>query len=479
MMLELNRSHFMMRTTLLCGMVLSVIPFLSPAKDFPLEFKTLTAEEAMAFPGGSGLYGQLRLEKPGDITKAPPAISKHPLYGQLSNGTNRLFFRLDESQGDGKGYDRLIVDMNQNGDLTDDLVATRVEQPHPASGVSRTEMALFGPIPVPEGKKIGAWRPIYFAQMYLFTPPAEAGTNTRNVFLGQLRFKAGWYLETTVELDGVTRKVGIVDGNCNFHLGNLNQPVTYPNGKETNWYFSGGDYFLVDNNGSGKFESSVGNSASAPFGPLLYLGAKPYKAVLAADDKSLALEPWTGPLAELALQPHGEQVSGISVAWEKAPEQWQLLQLGVENGKAKVPPGNYWLYTCTIKVKAAAGDTLILSGYKRTPTGTAKAEAGASMPFKCGSPLEIKVASERDTRNMDATAPESGSGLVRLFRGSTRAEKPLQQLIQASVIGVGGEQYSSFFLKETKGNLRQPPKPTFVITTTDGKEVASGNLEFG
>jgi hypothetical protein len=469
----------MIKTTLLCGAVLTAIPFLAPAKDFPLEFKTLNAKEVMAFPGGSGISGSLRLDKPGAITKAPPAVSKHPLYGELSIRTNRMWFRIDESKGDGRGYDRLIVDLNQNGDLTDDAMAVRVEQPGQTSAADRTEIALFGPIPVPEGKKIGAWRPIYFAQMYLYTPPADAVANRNTSYLGQLRFKAGWYLETTVDFDGVTRKVGVVDGNSNFRLGDFNQPTTYQNGTETNWYFQGGDYFLVDNDGSGKFESSIGSNVSAPFGPVLYLGTKPYKAVLAADDKSLALEPWTGPLAELALQPHGEQVNGLQVAWEAAPGEWQLLQPGVENAKAQVPPGNYRLYTCTLKAKTAVGETLILSGYKRTPKDTIKAEAGVSTPFKCGAPLEVKVTSARDARNSGSTASGSGSFLDWFFGGSAGAEPVLQQLIQASVFGAGGEMYSSFYLKEDKGNLRQPPKPAFAINTADGKQVASGNMEFG
>ena len=469
----------MKKTMLVYSLVLLAIPILAPAKDFPLEFKTLNAEEAMAFPSGSGLYGTLQLDKPAAITKAPPAISKHPLYGELVIQTNRLWFRIDESKGDGKGYDRLIVDLNQNGDLTDDAVVARVEQPRQTSASDRTEIALFGPLPVPEGKMIGTWRPIYFAQMYLYTPPADAVANRNTSFLGQLRFKAGWYLETTVDFDGVTRKVGIVDGNCNFRLGDFSQPTTYQNGTETNWYFQGGDNFLVDNYGSGKFENSIGSSAAAPFGPLLYLGAKPYKTVLAADCKSLALEPWTGPLAELALQPHGEQVNGIQVAWEAAPGQWQLLQPGVENGKARVPSGNYRLYTCTLKVKTAAGETLILNGSKRTPKDTIKAGAGVATPFQCGAPLEVKVTAVRDNRNSGSTASESGSFLDRFFGGSAGSEPELQQLIQASVFGAGGEMYSSFYLKEDKGNLGQPPKPAFTINTTDGKQVASGNMEFG
>ena len=467
----------MIKTTLFCGVVLTAIPFLAPAKDFPLEFKTLNAEEAMSFPGGSGISGPLQLDKPGAITKAPPAISKHPLYGQLSDRTNHLWFRIDESKGDGKSYDCLIVDMNQNGDLTDDPVVMRVDKPVPMI-TTNNERSVFGPIAVPEAKKIGVWQPIYYAQMYVYNLPARIKSGDRSSYLGQLRLRPGWYLETTVDVDGVTRKVGIVDGNCSFRLGEASQPVTYHNGTETNWYFSGGDNFLLDNDGSGKFRSSVGNDESSPFGPLLYLGAKPCKAVLAADDKSLALEPWSGPLAELALQPHGEQVSEIQVAWESAPDQWQLLQPGVENGKAKVPPGGYRLIGCTLKVNSAAGgETLILDAFKRTPEGTVKAEAGATAPFKCGSPLEVKVTSERDTRN-DVSSMQAFDPMLDRPKGGASSEKPVQQLIQAYVVGAGGETYGSFYL-QGKGKLHDPPNPVFTVTNAKGKQVASGNMEFG
>ena len=323
---------------LLCGVVLTAMPFLGLAKDFPLEFKTLSAQEAMSFPGGSGMYGSLQRGKPAGITKEPPALSKHPLYGQLTIQTNRLWFRLDESKGNGQGYDRLLVDMNQNGDLTDDPVAQRVEQAGQTTATSRPEITLFGPIPAPDNRKIGTWRPIYFAQLYLVTRPADVGVNQDNFYLGQLRLKAGWYLETLVEFDGVKRSVGIVDANCNFRLGEPNKPITYQNNTETNWYFQGGDYFIVDKDGTGKFKSSVENSVSAPFGPMLYLGAKPYKAVLAADCKSLGLEPWTGPLAELALQPHGEQVSGIQVAWESAPTNGNCFSPALKTGRPVCRP---------------------------------------------------------------------------------------------------------------------------------------------
>ncbi len=158
----------MTKAMLLCGVVLTIMPFLLPAKDFPLEFKTLTAPEAMSFPGGVGSYGMIQPARPAGIAKEPPAVSKHPLYGQLSVQNRLMLFRIDESKGDGQGYDRLLVDMNQNGDLTDDAAAPRVEQGGPTPASQQPVIALFGPIPAPDSKMIGAWRPIYFAQMYLY-----------------------------------------------------------------------------------------------------------------------------------------------------------------------------------------------------------------------------------------------------------------------------------------------------------------------
>jgi hypothetical protein len=466
----------MRRLILLCGAM--ALAAGAAGKDFPLEFKTLTAQEAMAFPGGAGLSGVFQGGRASGIRKEPPAISKHPLYGQLTGQTpsDRFWFRLDESKGDGKGYDRLIVDLNRNGDLTDDAVAARVVEPASpkVTSSSQREVALFGPIQGPKDRMIGGGRPIYFAQMDFLSLSSVSAANARLNLLGVLRLKVGWYLETTVEFDGTAHKVGIFDGNCNLRLGDTITPTTSSGGAEATWYFQNGDYFLQDIGGSGKFVNSPAGTESSPFGPVLYLGAKPYQAALSADGKSLALDPWSGPLAELVLPPQGELVGRIQVAWESAPGRWQLLQPGIKHGRAEVPPGNYRLYTCTLRTQTSAGDSLILTGTKRIPKDTIKAVAGVTTPFKCGGPLEIKVTSERDTRASSAT----GGLLGRAVSGLGGSGAPLQQLIRASVVGAGGETYSSFVLEGRNGR-RQPPPPTFTITTADGKQVASGNMEFG
>src|ERR1035437_6542110 len=109
----------MFRPTFVCGLVAVAVVVTVTAEDFPLTFRTIPAKEVMSFPGGSGTYGQLATAQPAKLRKEPKAKSRHPLYGVCRDlpTSSSFLFRLDESKGDGKGYDQLIVDMNQNGDL--------------------------------------------------------------------------------------------------------------------------------------------------------------------------------------------------------------------------------------------------------------------------------------------------------------------------------------------------------------------------
>ena len=138
-------------------------------EDFPLTFRTIPAKDVMSFPGGSGTYGQVGQAKPAKLRKEPKAMSRHPLYGVCRDTPTgpAFLFRLDESKGDGKGYDQLIVDMNQNGDLSDDTVAQRVVLATDRRVVSPAQM-LFGPIQAPADKALAGGRRVYFARVYIF-----------------------------------------------------------------------------------------------------------------------------------------------------------------------------------------------------------------------------------------------------------------------------------------------------------------------
>jgi hypothetical protein len=467
----------MKKSIFLCGALLLALPGFSTATDYPLAFKALDAHQALSFPSGTTIYALIQPGKPAGIVKAPPAVSSFPLYGQIAAGGDQLLFRLDESKGTGRGYDRLIVDVNRNGDLTDDPVVNVVPPDNRNGAVVVNQMPmLFGPIQAPDNLMIGSNRPAFFAQVYVFNTGQVLANVAPNFTAGEIIVKTGWYLQATVEVDGRQHKVALVDANCNFHLGDLDKAViaraagAAADGSQTSWSFQGGDLFVVDWNGTSSLQNTLLGDQTSAFGPLLYFGAKPYKAALSADCKTLSLEPWPEPMAELALQPHGEFISTLRVGWEKTPGEWVLLQPGVENGKAKVPPGNYRLYSVGLKAKTSSGESLILSGAKRVVDGVIKAVAGESTPLICGAPLKIGLTATPSR----AEAVTAGSVLSSLFGQSGAA-----QTIQASILGSGGETYSTPYLLSAQGTARNPQSPAFTILTAEGKQADSGSLEYG
>jgi len=332
----------MKKITSLCGALFLAFPGPSVATDYPLAFKTLDAQQALSFPAGSTTYAMIQAGKPAGIVKAPPAVSQHPLYGTIAAGPDQFLFRLDESKGTGQSYDRLIVDVNRNGDLTDDPVG----QLRPSRRPSLCRRHA-GAIPVwadsgaGDGQDRGATARLFCAGVCVY---ATRGGDQRPAQCddgGDYR-EAGWYLEATVDVNGKHHKVDLVDANCNFRVGDPERPTMYKsgvNGSESDWRFQGGDRFLVDWPGVGRVQSSLVENQSCAFSPILYLDAKPYRVTLAADSKTLSLDPWREPLAELALQPHGEQVSSVELAWEQAPGDWVLLKPAVENATPKCRGG--------------------------------------------------------------------------------------------------------------------------------------------
>ena len=461
----------MKTAALLCGAASLVVANLVTAKDFSFEFKTLSADEVMNFPGGYGTYGRLQTKKPAELKKEPDAISKRPLYGQFGVATNEnvFLYRLDESKGNAMGYDRLVVDLNQNGDLTDDAVCKPADLPKAPSAMSSDyEQAVFGPIQMPANKKVGPWQPVVFAQMSLYNRKLLSEDSERNLFIGQLRVKSGWYLETLVNLPGVKQKVGLVDGDCNLRLGEPWKSMTYTNEDGVNWYFSPRDSYLVDADKSGRFENNPFGSEYTAVGPVIYLGPLPYRVALAADLKSINVEPWTGPLAELVLKPIGDQVQKLTLASENVPGQWGLMEVDVLKGKAKVPPGTYRFYGCQVEGRAAKLERIRASATKRIFKDTFTAEAGKSMSLTCGAPMEIRVAAAWQPNYV----VENG-----VYRELPPSPTNRVLRINASVVGTAGEGYHTYGIG--KDFSKDPPKPVFTVKTPEGKQLLTGNLEYG
>ena len=463
-----------MRRIVVCTLMAVAGVSMGFAEEFALKFQKVRGADVMGFPGGYGTYGQLRLAKPSGLKGEPKAVSRRPLYGELRETPrgSRLVFRLDESKGDGKGYDRLLIDMNGNGDLTDERAAAQVVLPseREPDNPRATKPVLFGPIEAPESAAVAGQRPVYFAQAYINKLPAGlSGQQIQNLYAGQLRFKAGWYLEATVELAGVKQKVGVFDGDSNFRLGDTAEPQTSNNEGESSWYFQGGDSLLVDSDGSGVFEGDPFGTEASPFGPVLYLGAKPFRVSLEPGCKSLRVTPWTGDVAEVALQPRGSQVRAVSLAWEHPAGKWQLIEAIAKEGKIQVPAGNYRFYGCALLGNADSKKALMISAYQRSVKKPLNFAAAKANTLRCGGPLDVKV-------NADKRIPQSWE-ISSKTPAKTELDSDYVLRINGQFVGAGTEIYSTFGKGERFGD--DPTNPTFKVADASGKTLGTGNLEFG
>jgi hypothetical protein len=446
------------------------------ATTFPLAFKKLTLEEAQSCPGGSGNYGSIQGFRQKPVTNEPKAVSAHPLYGTLYGSVAQQTFRLDESKGDGKGYDRLIIDLNGNKDLTDDLVIARNESA-PKSLSSSSERCIFGPVEVP-GQKIGPWTPVFYAEMYLYNR-LSIKSSQENSYYGQMRMMCGWYLETTIELDGVKQKLAVRDGNCNFKLGEAVEVTKIMRrvGDPGRWYMSDRDYILRDrdNINGGKYTREILEDNAEMFSGILYYGAKPYTLALSPDFTRIDLEPYTGPLGTLTVQ---KTVSRVVLGHQLSGDKWEAITPEFKDGKAVVPPGTYHLASIGLRAKASDG-SIYQTSSSEPKDKTFTVEAGKTVPLEAGLPINLSVAIDKKAGNQS-----SDSGLMDAARslfGSRNPGDATTLTMNLSIQGVGGEVYSGFYKSNPQkpGNVDNLAPPRFKILDPAGKQVASGTFEFG
>jgi hypothetical protein len=435
---------------------------LAVAADFPLEFKKITPQEVMNFPGGYGSYFQLSTRKPAKIVREPKAASARPLYGELraAGRAPGIVLRLDESKGTGRGYDQLIVDFNQNGDLTDEPLtgpASAQEKPTPRG----VRFGLFGPLELAQNKAVAGGRPTYYAQTYIRDTPADSARTV--ISAGYVRLKAAWYLEASVDLAGVKKKVGVYDGDTSFRIGETPESRTYSSADR--WYFNPADVFLVDANDDEVFAGDPLQTESAPFGPIVYLGNKPFSVSLGPGSSALRAAP-SENIVEVQIQPQGAQVQNVTLAWERSPDAgWKLMRPNAQGGKILVPAGNYRLTGCALSAGEGAGQVMAAArqDLMKRPMEFAP---GKPNVLKCGGPLTIKVTAERSSLQPSAL----------LLREAT-PDAAYTLSINGEVLGGDGEVYSTFGKGEKFAD--DPPKPSFKVVDAAGKTLVSGNLEFG
>ena len=171
------------------------------------------------------------------------------------------------------------------------------------------------------------------------------------------------------------------------------------------------------------------------------------------------------------MRPHGEQVQDLSLAWERAKGQWELLDLPVADGKVKVPPGNYRLSGCAVAAKSDRGEPVVALGSKHVMGIRQIFTVGKANTLRCGAPLRV-WASAMKSKPRDWVLERQGTTAM-----DPKMDSEFVLDISAEVLGVNDETYASFRMAQEFKPM--PAKPAFTVADVGGKVVGSGNLEFG
>ncbi len=94
-----------------------------------------------------------------EVKSYPVLVSRKPIYGSVrfaadygqTNGGRLFYFAMDESQGTGRGYDRLYLDLNRDLDLRNDPVVKPQAHPSERAGLRYSDIkqqVIFEPISI-------------------------------------------------------------------------------------------------------------------------------------------------------------------------------------------------------------------------------------------------------------------------------------------------------------------------------------------
>ncbi|MCU0914859.1 MAG: hypothetical protein MUC88_09880 [Planctomycetes bacterium] len=308
-----RRNHIKFVPILVLTLILGVVA--GAADEQWLQYRSLS--EARQIVGDIGyLYTQLSSAQPRDV-KLPQLAGDQPLFLEWVTpmaASGRVWIVFDKSKGKGD-YDRLYLDANANGDLSDD----------PACPPYRREsmMAYFGPVKVVFASADG---PItYHLNLEIRSYPGQSPMC--------LMSPGGWY-EGPITVGGVKKQCLLIDHNVN---GTFNDKSA--------------DYSKSDRIRIGE----PGRAEAGAVGKYIEVDNKLYQVEVARDGAFVTLAP-AGQVPYGAVR-LSEGVTTVTVAGENGS-----FVRKPENGIIKLPVGAYQVDSWSVSKKDNLGATWELRG---------------------------------------------------------------------------------------------------------------------
>ncbi|MBI4880817.1 MAG: hypothetical protein HY812_14350 [Planctomycetes bacterium] len=405
-----------------------------------------TAAEGWSTPSG--------LKYSDYVTREPAEFhSSEPFRGVVELGGQGYGFVVDATRD--RKYDLLRFDLNHNGDLTDDEVIQG------RAWTSSSPCFEFPPIEV--SLEIRGEQKEY--AFFFYTNVLE---DKDGVSVACAELQPAAYREGVVRLGGKSRRVVLVDYNCNGRFDDRVSLEVENQGEDGERSFpSGGDLLFID--------------------PCMDDLGIPGIGLPSGDERQFVsrLARVDGRFYELDVDPGGERIDFKPVAAplgrvENPNAPWcalvygdqGLLEIGSSAGApVELPEGEWRLLSYTIDLteredtaRAPRQRSLFARLFGIGHDGPSPTRASARAPASCA-PVKV-IAGE--TVRLPFGPP---------FRGAVSAQKSESSgkvRLDLAIVGAAGEVCSDLRIAGER-----PPEPSFVITAPDGTEVKRGSFDFG
>lgn len=440
--------------------------------------------------------------------------AKRPLRGVATFGSQKFAFVLDqreeakkeqkETQKDkAKGkepakraakksnaYDRLYLDLNGNGDLTDDKpIDAKVSRlPIVNASYHQSQFPRIDLTIDVDGKKL---------DYSFFLEVTSYGAGDGQYVFATLTAAA--YRRGQVILDGKKWKIALLDHNSNGRFDDITSVNKEMRGSEGQLYPDFGDALVLE------------DAVPAP--------AKRTRGAFAAEDQEYLgkINNLGGKLYELKVTPRGDEltVTRSTVALGKVSSPHRPCTLALigdqgylslsldKSGVAEIPAGKWRLLSYTVGIEnwqppAKSGEKRQAEGdkNKKQKAGEKKKKSAlwsavqdvllgtSSSPFVFDEPLygraTLSQVSAQGTNRGKPIVVEAGKTTALKFGAPYKLAAELNYIrngkaeLSLAITGEDGEVVSSLFV-----NGRRPKKPKIEITGPDGKVVAQGDFEYG
>lgn len=391
------------------------------------------------------------------IKAEPPYRDPQPFRAVLDLGTQHFGFALDSLQpaaGQNAAHDRLYLDLNGNGDLTDD-------QPIDAEKL--------------DGDTGPARKFSYFPRISLAVDAGGSRVEyafrlvaSRNIVIGLpgvgVSLTPTVCREGTIVLAGRRRSVALVDFNCN---GRFDDKLTISGGSPDGRVTPHGDLLILDPEHLGRaspadLQDPIAMKDHALLGRQVQLAGRYYDLAVTPAGDRLTLTPSAVPLGQVTRPCPGFSgvlygASGVvkipaGAAPVLVPEgRWQLLRYTIAHGATPAPAGRTTrktpAVTPTTPPAPPRGTRLVAAGRNDSQAVEVRKDDTVKLPF--GPPYRTVV------RPSGRTA--AGEAVLLL-----------------SLIGAGGEVCTDLQL-----DGRRPAPPQITIRDPDGRIVQEGPLRHG